>query len=487
MALELQRLNVGDGEVESEFFPDPVHSSLRGGGGGRELDYAYSSRIVGGSIANPSRYPYFAHLRIKTYSGVFQCGGTLIYPDVVMSAGHCYQDFVELGIEIQSIEVSVNKTTKMFRTGFEHERTVTEVAVHPDYNYERTLNDIVLFKLNQTVTQVPTPFLATPNSNPSAGDSVTAIGLGLLEEKGSLATHLQAVDIFVVSYDDCNDSNSYNGNVHEDNMICAGVEGGGKDACAGDSGGPILLKGDSPGSDIVFGITSWGAGCARSEKYGVYSKVAAFDDFIKNGVCDLSSEPPPICSPASPPTPGPTPEPTPGPTPGPSPGPTPDPTPAPTPAPTLDLGGSPSFSPSYSPTRTPTPAPVNPPTAAPSPNPTHSQIEFPTKAPEPPTSAPIDPPSEQPTSTPTGAPVTPSPTTDKPSDFPSDTPPDLPDTSECADWGDSCSDDEDCCSDRCLDTNSDFMGKRCFAARGPTRDQQRISRGGGSGGSGSGR
>lgn len=38
--------------------------------------------IIGGKIAKPNDYPYFAHLE-----GI-ACGGSLIAPDVVLTAGH---------------------------------------------------------------------------------------------------------------------------------------------------------------------------------------------------------------------------------------------------------------------------------------------------------------------------------------------------------------------------------------------------------------
>ena len=40
-------------------------------------------------------------------------------------------------------------------------------------------------------------------------------------------------------------------------MICAGVAGGGKDACEGDSVGPLVVGGQ------LVGIVSWGVGCAE--------------------------------------------------------------------------------------------------------------------------------------------------------------------------------------------------------------------------------
>ena len=60
-------------------------------------------------------------------------------------------------------------------------------------------------------------------------------------------------------------------------MICAG--GADKDACQGDSGGPLVCSDDS-GNSYVFGIVSWGIGCATEGIPGVYTNVAAFNGWI---------------------------------------------------------------------------------------------------------------------------------------------------------------------------------------------------------------
>lgn len=57
-----------------------------------------------------------------------------------------------------------------------------------------------------------------------------------------------------------------------DNMFCAGYKDGRSDTCSGDSGGPLLCR--MRGRWTVVGVTSFGDGCGRRGKYGIYASVA---------------------------------------------------------------------------------------------------------------------------------------------------------------------------------------------------------------------
>ena len=92
--------------------------------------------------------------------------------------------------------------------------------------------------------------------------------------------------------DHCNKPSYYNGKIKE-GMLCAGYNEGGQDACtgnfisvqlfctrfSGDSGGPLVCPLQN-GKWVLVGATSWGVGCARHRRPGVYTDVRQFSDWI---------------------------------------------------------------------------------------------------------------------------------------------------------------------------------------------------------------
>lgn len=101
---------------------------------------------------------------------------------------------------------------------------------------------------------------------------------GATQNSAESNVQLRKVDVPIVSRSECVDDylkDSPPKNVTT-NMICAGLDAGGKDSCQGDSGGPII----DTNTGTLIGAVSWGTGCALAGFPGVYARVGAMRDFI---------------------------------------------------------------------------------------------------------------------------------------------------------------------------------------------------------------
>jgi trypsin len=109
---------------------------------------------------------------------------------------------------------------------------------------------------------------------------------------------LMSVEVKVMSNDDCEASRgmaygyeqSLEGQITS-NMVCAKDDG--EDSCQGDSGGPAVVHNIDPSKDVQVGVVSWGIGCAHSSFPGVYARVSAAYDWIRQEVCARSYDPSP--------------------------------------------------------------------------------------------------------------------------------------------------------------------------------------------------
>jgi trypsin len=167
---------------------------------------------------------------------------------------------------------------------------VAQKVQHPSYNSNSEAYDFMLVKLDNSVTNPNLTPIAVNSvgSNPANNDILTVIGFGATSEGGNQANKLKKVNVNYIDSATCN--NLYDGDIIDSVMLCAGVDGGGKDSCQGDSGGPIFDQ-----DRVQVGVVSWGYGCAQENYPGVYSRVSGAKDWIDATICELSSTPPASC------------------------------------------------------------------------------------------------------------------------------------------------------------------------------------------------
>ncbi|ENN82140.1 hypothetical protein YQE_00222, partial [Dendroctonus ponderosae] len=185
------------------------------------------SRIVGGFPVNIENYPYQVSLEY-VYSHI--CGGAIISNRWVLSAAHCTQlwrDYTPPSL------FTIRMGTSFLQS--EGDRfTVTRVIEHPGYG-----NSATPFDYDMCLIQVSREIVFSNSLQPVALPAHHAVSADVTET-----------------------------------MMCAGSPYGGRDACQGDSGGPLIVD------NVLIGIVSWGAGCARPNFPGVYANVPFMREWI---------------------------------------------------------------------------------------------------------------------------------------------------------------------------------------------------------------
>ncbi|XP_023565933.1 polyserase-2 [Octodon degus] len=254
-----------------------------------------SARIVGGTDSRPGAWPW----QVSLHQGDGHvCGGSLIAPSWVLSAAHC---FVTNGTLEPAAEWSVLLGVHSQDGPLDgaHVRAVAAILVPDNYSNVELGADLALLRLASPARLGPT---VRPVCLPRAGHRFVhgtacwATGWGDVQEADPLPLPwvLQEVELRLLGEAACQCLYSRPGPFNLTfqllpGMLCAGYPEGRRDTCQGDSGGPLVCE--EGGRWFQAGITSFGFGCGRRNRPGVFTAVAPYETWIRDQV--TGSEPGP--------------------------------------------------------------------------------------------------------------------------------------------------------------------------------------------------
>lgn len=237
---------------------------------------ADTAKILGGEVVQPSDIVAFSTVALKYIEGnraYPMCTGTLISPNLVLTASHCLHGMNKTELRVGfSIDV---KNHLDVETMYE----VADFIIHPKYGTDR-LNDVALIALAKPA---PAPYkpvgIISANYKLTVGMPMLLAGYGVTNDlTGQDTEALRKVTVPMAKILDAD-------------AILVTDQTKATGACNGDSGGPAYFE--KNGRLYVYGITRGPHDNAPDcHHFGEYTYASKFETFILESAAKMQTEAP---------------------------------------------------------------------------------------------------------------------------------------------------------------------------------------------------
>uniref|UniRef100_A0A3Q3IQH3 Transmembrane serine protease 15 n=1 Tax=Monopterus albus TaxID=43700 RepID=A0A3Q3IQH3_MONAL len=231
-------------------------------------------KVVGGVNAMKGAWPWIVSLH---WRGRHVCGASLISSDWLLTAAHCVYG-KNLHLQFWSAVVGLHSQEDV-NTFSVQTRQINRIIINRQYNRRTKQADMAMMHLQQPInfTQWIQPLcLPAEGQDITAGTKCFISGWGQDAEQGYPTNVLQEAEVPLVDQEQC--QRQLPEYTITSSMLCAGYPEGGVDSCKGDSGGPLMCE--DGGRWTQIGVTSFGIGCGRPQRPGVYARVSSFISWI---------------------------------------------------------------------------------------------------------------------------------------------------------------------------------------------------------------
>ncbi|KAL7646379.1 UNVERIFIED_CONTAM: hypothetical protein RMT77_003292 [Armadillidium vulgare] len=249
------------------------------------LKFKSLNKIIGGRKTFKGEFPWHVALFKKNF---YHCGGSIINNLFVLTAAHCFRDFLnskdQLIVPIRSLSIVFGAYKLDYLSKYAAEekspdvRNLLYVVLHENFKMATFVNDIALIRLKEPITRYNSEILPVCLPPPlDSFENKTAIvsGWGAIRARGRPVRILRKTNITIFNNKLCSKGlrRFFKPNI----MMCAASLG--HDACQGDSGGPLMID-FNPIQYVQVGLVSFGIGCGNIKIPGGYTRLNKYLPWI---------------------------------------------------------------------------------------------------------------------------------------------------------------------------------------------------------------